>query len=1709
MKKKLFSKIVLSLAVFCSIGSKAQTVLFSENMGSPAATTPISSNTFQNSTGSLCYSGTGDMRSTQASSGYTGASAGGNAYLAATAGKYFQIGCIDASACSSITLSFGVYKSVTTTNTDLQVSFSTDGGATFGTPVTMTVAGGAVWSLQTISSGIPSSNNLAIRFTNTNSASQYRIDDVNLSGSCSACTPPTIQTSALSFSAIANNSLTLNWVRGNGSNVIVVARQGAAVNANPSNGTAYTANSAFGSGSQIGVGNYVVYNGPGTLVNVTGLTAGTTYYFSVYEYNTTTGTPCYLSPAAQSNTTTTGTIPCLPTIQASSFSVTSIGTTSASISWTSGDGTNVLIVAHPVNASTFTPVNGTTYTTTPSNVYGAVTVANGTVNVYPGSYVAYNGVNTNSLTITNLNPGSTYYFTIFEYGISGSPCYLTPALTGSIMPLATPVSTTCLQIKSILVNACDGTSEPKNEMVYFRTGSNPLATNQFSIAGAPTNGNFVANKWPNTSNSWRGVVQNTLTASNVSTINGSITKCGYVKEPSLVAGVPTIPANKNVILVGSEDMSPTANSFANLTDTVYMIFQAIYTGTNTLGGNFTNWTSTTDGTRGLVLIDGGNGCTSNTVTYEPQLLLNHADGDGASYNDNNTVTYYNSGCQAPFIPLGVTVSNDQKICFNGSSVLTATPSGVYNGVTWSGGTGTFSNPSALTTTYTAGAGDSGNTTIYCIITRSCTASSAMAKDSVIINVIHTPQATLSGSNGFSLCPSTSSTISYSVTNASVADVVTPSWSSPAGSGTTYMVSAPSGTAPVNYTLNLSNMCGVTTKTFDVFPLAAPSVSLSAHTLTACPGNTVSLTATSNTGNYSWNNPVSTNSSVTFTASASTSGTVSATNSCGTADDTYTLTVTPTATLTVDNPNVSLCSGQSATITATSNTGTYTWTPAPVVNTNSIVVNSTGTHTVTTNNVCNSASVAVNVTVSATPLLSISATSSSVCSGGQTSSVLSLVGSTGTYSWSTGATTSTISVSTPGVYTATVDAGFCGTASSSINIGITPIPTVTAATTSTLLCDGATATLSATSNMSNFVWYPGSFSSSTISTTSSGVYTVEVSNACATVNSTVSIVTQTTPVLSATTTVIDICPGSTATLSVSGGSAPYVWSSSTNTMAVNTVTTSGTFSVSNSNACGFDSKTFTVNIIPNPIVTLSQSSYTVCDGSPVTLVATSSEGNYSWLPFTNTTNTLTFTPSGSTSGAVTTTNVCTSHTATYNITVITTPTIEVLPTLVNICGTQSATLIASSDATTYTWQPGGSNSNTLVTSLPNTYTVSSSNACFTVSATSTVQVSAIPTLTITSSSSSMCPSGQTETLTLSGSVGTYSWSTGATGASTISISTPGVYTATVDAGVCGTASNSINIGEIDMPTVSIIPTSTLLCNGATATLTANSNMSNFSWSNGQFSIATITVNTTNTYTVGVSNSCETRTTSVNVVAANTPTLNLTTSSPTICPNETASLTVTGGAAPYVWSNTSGTGSMVTTSGGSVTVTNSNACGTDTETITVLVSQVNAAIAASPQSGIVPLLVDFTNNSTGATTYAWAFGNGNTATTQTVSTQTYSNVGQYYAHLIISDGICFDMDSVLINVLDIEPSLEIPNVFTPNADSVNDIFMVKKHYHIVDLNCVIYDRWGLEMSNWEGLNNGWDGKSGGKDVPAGTYFYIINAKDVDGKEIKKQGSVNLFR
>lgn len=168
---------VVSILPFSSTGT-----VFTESMGTVSATTAISTHEANNGFDNDSYtmSGTGDVRSTTASSGYIGASGLANIFLTNTVGKNFIISGINTSGMTGLALSFGVYKSTTaSTGSELQVLVSSD-GTNYSSLSFAALGSSATWYYRTASGTIPSVSNLWIQFRQNGSTPQFRIDDVQL-----------------------------------------------------------------------------------------------------------------------------------------------------------------------------------------------------------------------------------------------------------------------------------------------------------------------------------------------------------------------------------------------------------------------------------------------------------------------------------------------------------------------------------------------------------------------------------------------------------------------------------------------------------------------------------------------------------------------------------------------------------------------------------------------------------------------------------------------------------------------------------------------------------------------------------------------------------------------------------------------------------------------------------------------------------------------------------------------------------------------------------------------------------------------------------------------------------------------------------------------------------------------------------------------------------------------------------------------------------------------------------------------------------------------------------------------------------------------------------------------------------------------------------------------------------------------------------------
>ncbi len=187
-------------------------------------------------------------------------------------------------------------------------------------------------------------NNAAASWTEGNAALNTTANTLILTGQTGTeyilgtetISVPTTQATNLVFSQVYATQMNVSWTNGNGSKRAVFAKQANTGTASPADNTTYTANAAFSSGDQIGsTGWYCVYNGSGSSVSVTSLTASTDYIFQVFEYNGSSGSEVYLTTTAANN----------PKVQATSNAA--VPTPNYALDF---DGTNEY-VSVPANAS--------------------------------------------------------------------------------------------------------------------------------------------------------------------------------------------------------------------------------------------------------------------------------------------------------------------------------------------------------------------------------------------------------------------------------------------------------------------------------------------------------------------------------------------------------------------------------------------------------------------------------------------------------------------------------------------------------------------------------------------------------------------------------------------------------------------------------------------------------------------------------------------------------------------------------------------------------------------------------------------------------------------------------------------------------------------------------------------------------------------------------------------------------------------------------------------------------------------------------------------------------------------------------------------------------------------------------------------------------------------------------------------------------------
>jgi len=196
---------------------------------------------------------------------------------------------------------------------------------------------------------------------------------------------------------------------------------------------------------------------------------------------------------------------------------------------------------------------------------------------------------------------------------------------------------------------------------------------------------------------------------------------------------------------------------------------------------------------------------------------------------------------------------------------------------------------------------------------------------------------------------------------------------------------------------------------------------------------------------------------------------------------------------------------------------------------------------------------------------------------------------------------------------------------------------------------------------------------------------------------------------------------------------------------------------------------------------------------------------------------------------------------------------------------------------------------------------------------------------------------------------------------------------------------------------------------------------------------------------------------------------------------------------------------------VEVSDFNGCFVDSVFVITQPDQLIADFVSVSDFGRESFVFEAQNTSVGGHLYYWSFDNdSNKITTylQEIKT-TFLNQGEYNIMMVAHDSLHgHQCNDTIFRTIDVE-GYDVYNVFTPNNDGVNDVFLFDE-WMINGIYVEIYTRWGEKIFHWNDVNTGWTGKGyNGRDMGEGVYFYRMEATGVDGSHFEENGSITLLR
>ena len=145
------------------------------------------------------------------------------------------------------------------------------------------------------------------------------------------------------------------------------------------------------------------------------------------------------------------------------------------------------------------------------------------------------------------------------------------------------------------------------------------------------------------------------------------------------------------------------------------------------------------------------------------------------------------------------------------------------------------------------------------------------------------------------------------------------------------------------------------------------------------------------------------------------------------------------------------------------------------------------------------------------------------------------------------------------------------------------------------------------------------------------------------------------------------------------------------------------------------------------------------------------------------------------------------------------------------------------------------------------------------------------------------------------------------------------------------------------------------------------------------------------------------------------------------------------------------------------------------------------------------------------YTLNYGDNTTLSATSINViKSYNSTGNKTVQMIINDPLgCADTAEITVTISDIPNQVftDLPNIFTPNNDGINDLFIINAN-GVTSLSLEIFNRTGEMIYKSEAKTVTWDGKTlSGSDAPTGTYYYILTSENNYYEVVKNK--IYLFR